>query len=559
MIRRFSLTVFCLAILTLPPGVCWGRGMGGGGHVGGGFGGGGMGGGMGGARPGGGFGGGSLGGGNFGGGFGGGGFTGGARPSPGGFGGGFGGMGAGGGNLGGGFGGARPGTGGLGGFGGAGAGLGGDFGRTPGDLGRPGGYGQEGLGRAGAGQFGGGQFGTGGLGERGLGAQGLSADRFNAPSRNQLNSFLGLPSDEGLHGLSGNRPFSGDNFDVNYGTKEGPRGGQAAGISVTGPQGNTAGRAVGVGAEGGVGTVAGVQGAGGGAAARGAAVGPEGGAVAGGAVRSPEGGAAARGIAVGPGGGVAAGGAVRGPAGGAAARGVAVGPGGGVAAGFARVTPSGRYTAAVAVRGNYAHWDVYGRGWYTDHPGAWFAAGWAAGAVWRTCSWATAAAYCGYATMPPVYYDYGNNVVYEENNVYVNGDSTGTAEEYYGQASNLAATGAKADAPADGDWLPLGVFALAKPDQSKSDVTIQLAVNKQGVVRGNYTDTETNKTQLVQGSVDKQTQRVAFTVGDNTTNIVETGLYNLTKDEAPCLLHFGKDRTEQWLLVRLTKPDGQAD
>jgi hypothetical protein len=99
--------------------------------------------------------------------------------------------------------------------------------------------------------------------------------------------------------------------------------------------------------------------------------------------------------------------------------------------------------------------------------------------------------------------------------------------------------------------LPLGVFALSKPDQASSDVTIQLAVDKQGVVRGNYTDTATSKTQLIQGSVDKQTQKVAFTVGDNSADLIETGLYNLTKDEAPCLLHFGKDRTEQWLLVRL--------
>ena len=53
----------------------------------------------------------------------------------------------------------------------------------------------------------------------------------------------------------------------------------------------------------------------------------------------------------------------------------------------------------------------------------------------------------------------------------------------------------------------------------------------------------------------EQSQRLAFTVGDNTTNVVETGLYNLTKDEAPALLHFGQERTEQWLLVRLKNPD----
>ena len=84
---------------------------------------------------------------------------------------------------------------------------------------------------------------------------------------------------------------------------------------------------------------------------------------------------------------------------------------------------------------------------------------------------------------------------------------------------------------------------------------LQLAVNKQGTIRGNYTDTLTDSTKVVQGSVDKQTQRVAFTVGDNKTTVVETGLYNLTKDEAPVLMHFGQDRTEQWLLVRQKNPD----
>ncbi len=112
----------------------------------------------------------------------------------------------------------------------------------------------------------------------------------------------------------------------------------------------------------------------------------------------------------------------------------------------------------------------------------------------------------------------------------------------------------QADAPEDGDWLPLGVFALTRTGQTKSVVTIQLAVNKEGIIRGNYTDTETNKTQVIKGAVDKKTQRVAFTVGDNTSNLIETGLYNLTKDEAPALVHIGEDKTEQWLLVRLKQP-----
>ena len=497
---------------------------------------------------------------------GGGGFSGGARPSGGGYGGAR--------PSGGAYGGARPGP----------ANYGGGQRPNPGRAAsapRAGNYNQAVAGR---GAIGGQNLGAAAAGQRGIGGaagvragnaagqraggasgQARAGDRYATASRGQLTSFLGLPSDEGMHGLSAsaNRAPSqlpaggGGNFDVNYGSAEGPRGGQAGGIAITGPGGNTAGRVVGVGAGGGVAAVGGVQGAGGATAARGIGVGPQGGVAAGRGVQGAGGVTAARGVAVGPGGQVAAGGAIRGPAGGAAARGITTGPLG-TAAGFARVTPSGRYMAGAAVRTNYSHWGVYGRGWYAQYPGAWLAASWAAGAAWSACTWDSASSYCGYSEEPPAYYDYGNNVTYEDGNVYVNGDDAGTTEQYYDQATQIATAGAAAAAPPDGDWLPLGVFAFTRPEQTKSDVSIQLAVNKEGVIRGNYTDSATNENQVIQGSIDKQTQRVAFTVGENTTSVIETGLYNLTKDEAPCLLHVGKDQTEQWLLVRLKQPDGTA-
>ncbi len=419
----------------------------------------------------------------------------------------------------------------------------------------------------GSGAFGSGSFGNAGAGAAGRGAGSLGGqtslgNREAAPSRSQLDGFLGLPSDGGLHGMStsqfsanGQRP-SGDNFDVNTGTATGPNGGKAAGAAVTGPQGNTKAGAVGVGADGGVARVSGVEGANGGQAARGAAMGPNGGVAAGSAVRGPDGGAAVRGGAVGPNGGAVAGSAVRGPSGGEAARGAVVGPNGGAAAGFARVTPSGRYTSAVAVRGNYNHWDVYGAGWYMNHPGAWYATGWAAGAIWRTATWGSVGTWVAYPMESPVYYDYGNNITYQGDTVYVNDEPAGTAQEYYDQASQLAQTGV--DASSNGDWLPLGVFALTKTGATESEVSIQLAVNKEGIIRGNYTDTANGKTQVVQGSVDKETQRVAFSVGDNKSNLIETGLYNLTKDEAPALIHVGSEKTEQWLLVRLKNDQDAA-
>jgi len=40
---------------------------------------------------------------------------------------------------------------------------------------------------------------------------------------------------------------------------------------------------------------------------------------------------------------------------------------------------------------------------------------------------------------------------------------------------------------------------------------------------------------------------------------METGIYNLTKDDAPALLHFEDGQTQQWLLVRLDDPKEGAD
>jgi hypothetical protein len=37
--------------------------------------------------------------------------------------------------------------------------------------------------------------------------------------------------------------------------------------------------------------------------------------------------------------------------------------------------------------------------------------------------------------------------------------------------------------------------------------------------------------------------------------VVETGLGNLTRNEAAALVHYGPDQVETWLLVRLEEPE----
>ncbi len=125
---------------------------------------------------------------------------------------------------------------------------------------------------------------------------------------------------------------------------------------------------------------------------------------------------------------------------------------------------------------------------------------------------------------------------------------------YYDQANTLAASGGtKQDDQSQ--WMSLGVFTLAQGNQADPTMVFQLAVNHQGIIRGNYYNTMTQTTLPVHGAVDKKTQRVAWTIGDNKSTVFDTGLINLTKDQAPILVHLGKDRTQQWLMVRVKGKD----
>ena len=79
---------------------------------------------------------------------------------------------------------------------------------------------------------------------------------------------------------------------------------------------------------------------------------------------------------------------------------------------------------------------------------------------------------------------------------------------------------------------------------------VQLAVNKDGVLRGTYFDLEKNEEQPVHGSIDKQTQRVAWTVGKDSRRIFETGLGNLTNEHGPLSIYEPDGKIDRWTLAR---------
>jgi hypothetical protein len=150
-------------------------------------------------------------------------------------------------------------------------------------------------------------------------------------------------------------------------------------------------------------------------------------------------------------------------------------------------------------------------------------------------------------------------VVYQEDAVFINGEQAATAEQYARQATEFSNAGRVAKPPEDEEWQALGVFALVRGEEQTSDKMFQLAVNKNGVIRGNYYDAFADNTLPVQGSVDKKTQRAAWSVGAKQDVVFEAGIANLTRDETSILVRYSKDNTQQLTLVRVEQPAGEKE
>jgi hypothetical protein len=98
---------------------------------------------------------------------------------------------------------------------------------------------------------------------------------------------------------------------------------------------------------------------------------------------------------------------------------------------------------------------------------------------------------------------------------------------------------------------------MIQGERTDSNDLFQLAVNKDGTIRGNFYNVLSNTTVPVYGAVDKNTQRAAWTVGDQKEPIYEAGFANLTKPETTMMVHFGKGRSQQWTLVRIEQPPAE--
>jgi len=203
----------------------------------------------------------------------------------------------------------------------------------------------------------------------------------------------------------------------------------------------------------------------------------------------------------------------------------------------------GRYHQGAGWRW-HDRWDRYPRGW-----------------CWRPASWAAFGTWFAWAAWPQPYtYDYGSTVVYRDNYVYVNDQQYASADQYYNQAVNIAESVPENVDAEMVEWMPLGVFAIAEQSATDTGMMVQLAVSKEGIIAGTFYNDITGEDRPLQGMVDQKTQRAAwqFADGKNEDIVMETGIYNLTKDEATALVHFGEQETQTWLMVRLPEPEQES-
>ncbi len=187
-------------------------------------------------------------------------------------------------------------------------------------------------------------------------------------------------------------------------------------------------------------------------------------------------------------------------------------------------------------------------------------AAWRINRPYRWAAWGALAGWYGGGSGEPAYYEYGDNVYYEDDQVIYGDQPAATAEEYADQAAAIAASAPAGD-PSQSEWMPLGVFAITQDGPAtgaEPTIFLQLAVNKSAVINGLLTNTATGETQMVQGAIDKASQRAAWHIADKELPVMETGAYSLTQDTSSALIHFADGQTQQWLLVRLPDPEAEA-
>lgn len=198
--------------------------------------------------------------------------------------------------------------------------------------------------------------------------------------------------------------------------------------------------------------------------------------------------------------------------------------------------------------------------WYTHHPNAWnhdhpYWNGWTAASLGAAAGWLGATAWddaTEYPTNTTTVYtsDPSPDEVDDEDEDLDEADADRPSDaKQVALAAGLATRGT-AEPGADAAFLPLGVYSLFPNGQDDANAMVQLAVSKQGVLRGSFYDLASEQSQAIQGFVDKSTQRAAFRVVPGGKALFETTLVDLTRPQGRISVHSDNGRTRLWTVER---------
>jgi hypothetical protein len=198
------------------------------------------------------------------------------------------------------------------------------------------------------------------------------------------------------------------------------------------------------------------------------------------------------------------------------------------------------------------HWNQFQSGpapfspeWYAEHPTAWQVTHPYADEAF-VVSTAAVASWLGWAAyQQPVYGGSSTTVIYEQAAPAQEQDTA--ADPQPSVAAQASASNAPVD---DADWLSLGVYDVVRFAEQPPLEQLQLAVDRQGNLRGVYYDAITNTTQNLVGTLDQRTGAATWRLESNGQLTFTAPLDELTQRQGTLTVRLPGGE-QQWQLVRM--------
>ncbi|MEO5917044.1 MAG: hypothetical protein ABIS50_22640 [Luteolibacter sp.] len=201
--------------------------------------------------------------------------------------------------------------------------------------------------------------------------------------------------------------------------------------------------------------------------------------------------------------------------------------------------------------------DLFTKDWWTAHPDVLdgtsrYYADKPASAWWQGSPWNELIRVLGMRNaIKPFKYVNDRNITFKNDVIYVNGQAVSSYEDFVTSARALANTHPEGIAERPG-WFPLGTFAVSSSMKQKtSNHAIQLAMDAAGNIAGVYVNWPQGNVLPIGGSVDTNSQRVAFNIGGSDNIVIETGLANLTEPNTRVWVHLPSSHSQTWLITRI--------